>query len=302
MPSARTVRSWLATVTVLVIAVPSVAQQVTYHGSIQIATGDYFFTERTRSVYLSNGLTAELGRFTLSATVPIVLQDSPWISYSVVGTIPTGGTDQEAVGRRHGGGPGSGQTSGASMKQATELMSSSGRTTDAVAPVDTVSYSQLGVGDPGLRLDIDVLRPSDGRIALKFGASCKPPIADVDRGFGTGSWDAGIGLGTATRVGRVFVFVNAEYWWFGDMPELPLNDAWSYNLALGLSIVPTRLSMLVSYSGFTTIIDGVEPPRQVGLGLSFSATNRYSVSVSTSAGVTESASDFSAGIGWSLKI
>ncbi len=266
-----------------------------------MATGDYFFTERTRSVYLSNGLTAELGRFTLSATVPIVLQDSPWISYSVVGTIPTGGTDQEAVGRRHGGGPGSGERSGISLQKSTGVLEGL-HGTDPVAPVDTVSYAQLGVGDPSVRLDVDVFRPDGGRFSVRAGASCKPPIADVDRGFGTGGWDAGVGLATAARFGRLFVFVNGEHWWFGDMPGLPLDEAWSYSLALGMSIVPTKLSMLISYSGFTQIIDSVEPPRQVGVGLSISPTSRLTVSSSGYAGVTESASDFSAGIGWSLKI
>jgi hypothetical protein len=174
--------------------------------------------------------------------------------------------------------------------------------TDSVVPVDTLSYSQLGIGDPGFRLEVSALSSPDGRFSLRAGAYCKPPLADVDRGFGTGSWDAGIGAGASMRVGRLFVFANGEHWWFGDMPDLPLNDAWSYSLALGVPVIPTRLSMLVSYSGFTTIIEGVEPPRQVGFALSLTPRSRFSISVSASAGTTEGASDFSAGIGWSIKI
>lgn len=79
------------------------AQQVTYSGSMQYATGSYIFTERTGSLYIMNGLSISGDRGSVSFTVPYVIQNSPWISYTHGGGIPTGGSRHGQVGRDENG-------------------------------------------------------------------------------------------------------------------------------------------------------------------------------------------------------
>jgi len=66
----------------------SEAQSVSWSGSGQFTTGSYFFEENTKSFYLVNGLQYTNGRLSLGASLPLVVQNSPWISYIVVS--PTG--------------------------------------------------------------------------------------------------------------------------------------------------------------------------------------------------------------------
>jgi hypothetical protein len=58
-------------------------QALTYTGSLHYATGEYIFTERTHTLYLVNGLGLRAGGLNLSASVPLVLQNS-----EAIGDLP----------------------------------------------------------------------------------------------------------------------------------------------------------------------------------------------------------------------
>ena len=58
------------------------AQEVTYSGSLQYATGAYVFADRTHSAYLSSGLSVRGGRFELGVSVPLIFQNSQLVSGS----------------------------------------------------------------------------------------------------------------------------------------------------------------------------------------------------------------------------
>jgi len=67
------------------------AQNVTYSGNLQFATGSYFFTERTESIYFTNSFSLSGDYMRVSLSIPYVIQSTPWISYSPGGGIPTTG-------------------------------------------------------------------------------------------------------------------------------------------------------------------------------------------------------------------
>ena len=288
--------------TVLIVAAPSsaIAQALSYSGSLQASSGDYIFTERTHSLYLNTGLTAEIGPATASISVPVIYQTSPWISYTVAGVIPSGGTDQVSVRtRRSGSGSGTGGQNGGRASKTFELVTGVDESDD-ITPADTVAYSELGLGDPSIDVTLNILGLDGRGPALHVCATVKTPVADVDRGFGTGAWDAGFGVGVSQRFGRVFAFANAEYWFFGDMADLPLNNALSYGIAAGVPIVAGKLTALGSLSGFTRIIEDVDPPMQLGLGVNYALAPTHSLSMTTAVGLTEGTSDYQIGVGWSV--
>jgi len=293
-PWIRLLAGWAAAVAVCAAAAwPTHGQTVNYSGSLQYATGSYLFAERTHSVYLFNGLDLSHGRLQAAVSLPVIYQSSPWVSYTVVGSVPSGGPQQGAVGGRgsgsgsgDGGGPGSGRRRGG----------------DPIVLPDTATYADIGVGDPSLRADLTLLRGTTGP-TMRLAGSAKAPVADVDRGFGTGAWDAGLGLSLAQRLGRWFLFGEALHWWLGDMDDLTLQNTVSYSASLGRVFQNGRLGVLASFSGYTEIIDAAAPPLQTVLGLNYQfGGGAYSLSATASAGLSESVPDVSVSLGWRVTL
>lgn len=255
------------------------AQEVFYTGSMQYATGDYIFADRTHSGYLFNGLSVSANRFSADLSVPLIVQSSPWISYTGAGGLPSGGTQQGNVRRKGMGGQGPG---------------------GPIVLVDTTTYSEVGFGDPLAHLGVVLLHDQGARPGVRATVGIKVPLADVERGFGTGGWDVGGGVSISKALGRQFVFLDLAYWSLGDMEDLALRDPVSYSLAVGRFSRSRRVGVLASLSGYTEIIAGVDPPIQAGLGLSYflDAEAGHALSGSASLGLTESTTDFSVSFGW----
>ena len=280
--------SHAAVVLALLIAAARVvsAQAVAYTGSAQAATGDYLFTERTGSLYVSNGFVLTTGRLRVSLSVPVVVQSTPWVTYTAAGPaaggLPTGGSESGQVGTSRGHGHGS--------------------TGTPIALPDTSLGTSAGLGDPSLLASVEVIRERGLRPSIRLIGSVKVPLTDPDSGFGTGAWDAGAGFGIAKSLSNWLVFVDLTAWTFGDLPDLELQDALAYSVALGHALGGGRYGVLASVSGFTEVIDGVEPPVQAGLGLSARVTGRVSLTANVSVGLTESAPDLTGGLGWRIAL
>ncbi|MGM0545414.1 MAG: transporter [Bacteroidota bacterium] len=265
------------------------AQNLYYSGSLQYATGSYYFTERTGSFYFSNSVGVSSTRWSLYVSMPLIYQNTPWISYSKTGTgpLPTGGPQSGLVDKRQqqGSGNGRGQR----------------RHTINPGPADTVSYSQTQFGDPSLSANLKLWNSPSGRSMINANGGLKFPVADENSGFGTGAWDVGGGLSWSQRIQQHYLLmVSGMYWYLGDMDELDLNNLLSYSAALGRTFSDGKLMGTVSFMGSTEIIDDVDPPVNVGAGLNYRLSNATNLNTNILFGLTESASDFSIGVGWSV--
>lgn len=265
-------------------AAPASAQSLTYTGSLQGSSGDYIFTERTTGIYLVNGVELAAGRLTVSASLPVIGQSTPWVSQGPV-LVPSGGRYSGEVVRQVD-----------QMRRAGRM----GRTMVALPPVEQGVGSSFGVGDPLVRAEVEVVAGTSSRPSVRVSASAKAPLADPDDGFGTGAWDYGVGAAVTTRVGRGTVLADLAYWRMGDLPDLELRDGAGYSLGYGHLLGSGRWSLLGSVSGWTTIIDGAQPPLQLGVGLGRLLARGRSVSVNLGVGLTETAPDVSVGLGWRL--
>ncbi len=258
----------------LAAAVPASGGSVTYTGSIQLAQGTYFFDQTMRGVLFINGFSVSTGGFTLTASIPLVYQNSPYVSYSGIGILPSGGTEGSLVGQRQGKEP-------------------------VVLP-EPVDYRQFGLGDPLVHMGIRLWEEGRYLPSLQLTGQAKIPLARLESGFGTGEWDFGAGLSLSKRIGSVFLFADVGYWILGDLPDLELRDPWVYILSLGLPISGNKAALMFSYSGSTETISGVEPPSSLSVGVSFRIGPRSSLMLSGSLGLSESSPDFSASFGWSI--
>lgn len=307
---------------VLILAPALRAQEVTYDGSLHYSTGDYLFTERTNSAYFFNGIRVAWDRVTLSAGLPVIWQSTPWISYTPGVPVPTGGPQQgdvaDSLQRRKGGGSNGGGSDGDGSGDGTGSGNGGngagpggpGGASAARAPSfqqeasipleDTVRYDEIGAGDPTFRLAVEVVRETDGSPSVTLSGTVKPPLADPDRGFGTGAWDGGASLGLSKRVGEAFLFADLGYWVYGDMEDIELKDPVSYGAGVGLVPGGGKVGLMATLSGSSEILEETDPPLEVGLGVNVSLAGRRSLSAMLSFGLSESSPDVAAGFGWSL--
>jgi len=261
--------------TALAGAGPAAGQQIDYSGSVQYASGDYLFPARSSALFLYNGLGLTAGRVRLSASLPLVFQRTPWVIYS-----DATGTDSV----------GDGATAGQDATGGVEAV-----------VADTVSYEEIGLGDPMARLDLRLLDERGLRPSIRVTLDVKVPVGDVERGFSSGEWDYAGGLSAMKSLGTTFVFIDVAYWYMGDMPGVELENSLAYGAGVGQSLGAGRLGLLASIFGSSPIQPTVDPPLQVSLGLSYLMDLRRSLMISASAGLTDSAPDISLSFGWFLR-
>ncbi len=264
--------------------------QLTYSGSLQFASGDYTLSETTSSFLLFNGFSYRKGKWNLTASIPLIEQDSPYVTYVGGAPVPSG--------RRQGVETGSTGTAGISGVGSANS-SGTGRGGTVIVPdPQTLDFNETGLGDPVFRAEFAV---SQSQISgMRFGVygTAKPPLADEDSGFGTGEWDYGAGITVSKRAGSVLFLADLGYWIFGDLPDFELQDPVAYSLGLGHSLVGGRYSVLGSVSGYTETVDGVDGPIEAGLTVSRFNNSGRSFNVTLSAGLTESAPDYALSTGW----
>lgn len=308
----RTVIVAVVTAAVLSLAGRAAGQEITYSGSLQVSTGDYYFTERTNSAYLSNGLSLKTGALRISASLPVIWQSSPWVSHARGGVVPTGGTQQDEVGDRLGergrDRDGTGPGPSAARARAGTVGDTGGAVRAAAVRAgrivleDTTGYEEVGVGDPVFRAELDLTPGGPTRWSVALAGEVKPSLADPDRGFGTGAWDGGVDLSVTRRLSSTFLFASVGYQVLGDMEELELKDPLTYAAGLGFTRPGATVGLLASVSGSTRILENTDPPLQIGAGMNLRTAPGRNLGANVALGLTESSPDVSVAVGWTLEL
>jgi hypothetical protein len=269
-----------------VAAVAAPAQSLSYVGGLQYATGDFIFTQRTWSAYLSNGLSWSAGRLRASASVPLVVQPAGWLQYSGAGMmVPTGGMAGSA------GSP-TGNSSGMG----------SGMHGGTMTPSSDMPFSGVGIGDPIGRIDVALSRGDAEHPVVSLVGAAKVPLAHVNRGFSTGEWDVGAGLSSAVKVGSISVLAEALYWKLGNPPGASLRNAVAYALSIGRTLPRSRWSVIGTVSGASSLWTGLEAPVQAGVGVGYLLQSGSSVFATAAAGLTRTAPAISTALGWRVPL
>lgn len=271
-------KTWWA-LALLARALPLSAQGLAYEGGLALTTGRYIFDTRTTSASLSTGLAYTTGRLTLRVALPLVTQNTPLVTASGAGGMPSGGPFGGMVadsGARRGMRRGSGGL-----------------------PVGTTAARgyEAAVGDPIAHATVRLV--SAPRLTLYAGAAAKAPVADTGT-YGTGRWDAGVSLGATAYLGAaVFVSVDAAWWHLGDLPTLDFDDPFLASFTIDRMF--DRWSIGVVASGATSALPGYDAPAQLGVSLARTGA-RGGWGVTASAGLTETAPDLSVAVSWRIKL
>jgi hypothetical protein len=264
-------------------------QEIRWTGTTSYARGSYVFDAPTQTYSLSSGLGVSWGPIDVGGSLPLLLQNSQLVSQ--VGGVPlaTGGQDNGVVGRRQPGETlGTGRAGGGGgMSQA------------QVAYRDDFTWT---LGDPFLSASARLHEGSGLVRSVQAQVATKAPLRGLDSGVGTGEWDVGAGASAFASVGGTYAFVDAAYWWYGDLPDLELVDGLSYGVGLSRPILDSRGSVMVSYFGAKSPIASMDAPMSVGLGASYSPRVGRSFSGGVTMGLSESSPDVSVYAGWSVRI
>ncbi|PKD44057.1 transporter [Rhodohalobacter barkolensis] len=260
------------------------AQKVSYSGGVQLSSGSYYFEESTQSFYLFNGMSIQSNHFTLSFQVPFVVQSSPWVSYSTIGGLPTGGTEHGVVERSgKGGGSGPGQ----------------GIHREPIILADTTQYTRASFSDPSISSGYRFYRSSNGRSTLYLNGQVKVPIADPAGGYGTGSWDTGLGLSASRGLESMWIIsADLMHWWLGDLDDMKLNNALAYSVSAGKMLNNRKWVLSSSVNGLTRLIDDFDPPVNMNFGVGLMPKDDLLFNTSLSIGLTKSSPDIAFGLGW----
>jgi hypothetical protein len=286
-----TVRSLVRRIT-LAVLLPSFApaampaQSLSYVGGLQYATGDFIFTQRTWSAYLSNGLSWSDGRLRASVNVPLVMQPSGWVQYSGAGMmVPSGGMSSSGPSGSSGvGGMGSGMHGG------------------TMTPSSDMPFSRVGIGDPIGRVDVALSRADADHPSLSLVGAAKAPFTDVGHGYGTGEWDVGAGLSGAVSVGGTSILADAVYWKLGNPAGASLRNAVAYALSIGRPLPSSHWSVLGTVFGASSLWAGLEAPVQAGIGAGYLLESGSSVFAMAAVGLTRTAPAISTGLGWRVPL
>jgi len=258
-----------------------VAQQVTYNGSLSYSRGSYIFAEPTSSVWLTNGLSLRGGPFSLSGSLPVIVQNSGVVSFVAGQPMPTGGEQSGAVrGRgkrdRIGTGP--------------------------VSQTDSTVFFrdryEIEMGDPILNGAFEIYRGLVFVLSVSLQGGAKPPLRSLDSGVGSGEWDFGAGATLIVGSRRGLVLGDASYWSFGDLPDLELKGALLYTVNGAGPGMDASASVLLNVSGATRIMETVDPPFSAGLSLLYTVREGRMVNAGLSVGFTEASPDYSIILGW----
>lgn len=260
-------------------ALPLPAQGLAYEGGLGFTTGRYIFDTRTTSLTLTSGLAYTTGRLTLRLALPVVTQNTPLVTASGAGGMPSGGSFGGMVadsgarrGMRRGGGG---------------------------LPVGTTAARgyAAAVGDPIAQASVRLV--TGPRFTLHAGAAAKAPLADTAT-YGTGRWDAGVSIGGTGYFGSaVLLSADVAWWHLGDLPTLDFRDPVVASLALDR--VFDRWLVGIVANGATSALPGWQAPAQLGLSLARIGT-RTAWGLTAAAGLTDTAPDLALGLSWRLRI
>lgn len=275
------------------------AQELTYSGSVGVATGTYIFTDRTTTFTLLNALRWRWRPIELSVSLPVVTQNSTALTLIGGRPVPTGGPDHEAVRQRQPGQRIPTEPRGGAGVRA--VPADAANQVDGSGSVAASDAYETNIGDPVGGLALTVFEGMGVLRALAVQGFAKAPVADLESGIGTEEWDFGAGASATLAAGATLLIADATWWSYGDLPDLPLEDGLSWALSVGRLLGPSW-SMLASVNGASRIVPTADAPVSLSVGASRRVGDRGSFSLGASVGLAESSPDFSAFLGWSARL
>jgi hypothetical protein len=246
------------------------------NGNVQFTRGNYTFETSTSIYYLYGGIRYRTSRWSLSATMPVIAQNSDLVTSSGGGSLPAMDHGNEgSSGSHHGGG-----------------MNGEGMS----------SFMEAGLGDFYLYGEYGLLTEQAVLPFVSATLKLKVPTAGTGNNFGTGEFDYGLGFVLRKSISMYIGFVDLGYWFLGDPPGASYKDPFTFGAGVGRFLGYGRYALMLYYGSYSNILPEYESNRQISLGLNYRINTQLIFTVISGAGLSETSPDFilSSGLEWSL--
>ncbi len=263
---------------IFILLSKTIAGEWSVNGGIQYLNGDYIYTTATSTYYFTGGIRYQSSRWNASLSVPAIAQSNNLVSGSGGMFLPSHG------GENSGGGGMSGDHHGGMH--------------DGRIMTDNVEHHfEVGLGDVYLSGQHQFITGQNSLPTVALTAQIKFPTASTGKNFGTGEYDYGATLNLSKRLGNYAGFLDAGFWLLGDSPEIDYRNPVTYGIGIGRFFSDEQWSALLYYQGYTTILPDFDPPRQGSLGLYYRSSSQMILSLTATAGFSNTSPDFGLSIG-----
>jgi hypothetical protein len=244
--------------------------------SLQFTRGNYTFENSTSTYYFYGGIRYRTPRWNLSATMPVIAQNSDLVTSTGGGFLPSGAHGNEgSSGSHHGGG-----MDGAEMS----------------------SFMTAGLGDLYLYGEYGLLPEQAVLPYVSANLKLKVPTAATGNNFGSGEFDYGLGIVLRKSINTYVGFVDIGYWILGDPPGVNYKDPLTIGAGVGRFFGYGRYALMFYFGSYSNILPEFESNRQISLGFNYRLNPGLIVTIITGAGLSETSPDFllSGGMEWAL--
>lgn len=233
-----------------------------FNSSVQFSGGNYVFDSYNRVFSVYGGLRYQNDFFGITASLPIVSNNSNFSQTSGM-MLPTGNSGSTA---------------------------------------NSMQGMSLGIGDLYTYLDYKIISDYETGIDVYANAQVKIPTASANMSFGTGKFDVGASLTLRKSLESFVGILDLGYLNIGDPASVVYKDPLTYGIGLGKFFNYGEYSLLLYYTGYTTVIDGFDTPKQISLGANYRLSDTIILSVIGSAGIGNTSPDFTLSSGVRVKL
>ncbi len=233
-----------------------------FNSSVQFSGGKYVFDTYNRVFSIYGGLRYQNDFLGITASIPIVSNNSKFSQTSGM-MLPTGN---------------SGSTS------------------------NSMQSMSLGIGDLYTYLDYKIISDYETGIDVYANAQIKIPTASANMSFGTGKFDVGASLTLRKSLESFIGIIDLGYLNIGDPVSVKYKDPLTYGIGLGKFFNYGEYSLLLYYTGYTTVIEGFDTPKQISLGANYRLSDKVILSAIGSAGIGNTSPDFTLSGGMRVKL
>lgn len=240
--------------------------------AMQTTEGQYIFESKSKAKYLTFGLLSKGDRWALSINIPYVYQQNSSFTQISEEVVSSGGMDQTGHGMNNG---------------------NHNQNSDEIIEIENTIFPdpEYGNGDIYLFGNIKLLGKTRKTSGIYLNSQVKIPIANIEKGLGTGKYDYGLNLSFEQSVNSFIFFSDIGFLVIGDTEDFTYNDSLTWGVGIGKNFKSGRYSTLIYYQQYSKIYDDYEPPRQISLGINYKINPRMILSLAGSKGFSETSPD-----------
>jgi len=244
--------------------------------NVQFTRGNYTFESSTSTYYFYGGIRYRTSRWSLSATMPVIVQNSDLVTSTGGGFLPSGGHGNEGSGGSHHGG--------------------------GMDGMGMSSFMAAGLGDLYLYGEYGLLPEQAALPYVSASLKLKIPTAATGNNFGSGEFDYGLGIVLRKSINMYVGFLDLGYWILGDPPGVNYKDPFTIGAGVGRFFGYGRYGLMLYFGSYSNILPEFESNRQISLGFNYRLNPGLIFTVITGAGLSETSPDFlfSGGMEWAL--